>query len=70
MEQWAKEWLKEQRDQGVKCLEVKVQGKGHYVYHSTTYWDKKLKKLHTSYAETNQQLHNFVVQNHTLRVRN
>ena len=44
MEQWAKEWLKEQRDQGVKCLEVKMQGKGHYVYHSTTYWDKTLKK--------------------------
>ncbi len=44
MEQWAKEWLKEQRDQGVKCLGVKVQGKSHYVYHSTTYWDKELKK--------------------------
>ncbi|NQE06790.1 hypothetical protein C5S32_13040 [ANME-1 cluster archaeon GoMg1] len=25
MEQWAKEWLKEQRGQGVKCLEVKMQ---------------------------------------------
>jgi hypothetical protein len=44
MEQWVKEWLKEQRDQGVKCLEVKLQGKSHYVYHSTTYWDKALKK--------------------------
>lgn len=44
MEQWVKEWLKEQRDQGVKCLEVKMQGKSHYVYHSTTYWDKALKK--------------------------
>jgi hypothetical protein len=44
MEQWAKEWLKEQRDQDVKCLEVKMQGKSHYVYHSTTYWDKALKK--------------------------
>jgi hypothetical protein len=44
MEQWAREWLKEQRDQGVKCLEVKTQGKNHYVYHSTTYWDKELKK--------------------------
>jgi len=27
-----------------KCLEVKVQGKSHYVYHSTIYWDKELKK--------------------------
>jgi len=44
MDQWVKEWLKEQRDQGVKCLEVKLQGKSHYVYHSTTYWDKALKK--------------------------
>ncbi len=44
MEQWAIEWLNEQRDQGVKCLEVKMQGKNHYVYHSTTYWDKELKK--------------------------
>jgi len=44
MEQWVKEWLKEQRDQDVKCLEVKMQGKSHYVYHSTTYWDKALKK--------------------------
>jgi len=44
MEQWAREWLKEQRDQGVKCLEVKTQGKNHYVYRSTTYWDKELKK--------------------------
>ena len=44
MEQWAREWLKEQRDKGVKCLEVKMQGKNHYVYHSTSYWDKELKK--------------------------
>lgn len=44
MEQWAREWLKEQRDQGVKCLEVKMQGGNHYVYHSTSYWDKELKK--------------------------
>ncbi|CAD6494502.1 MAG: hypothetical protein EMLJLAPB_00815 [Candidatus Argoarchaeum ethanivorans] len=43
MEQWAIEWLNEQRDQGVKCLEVKMQGENHYVYHSTTYRDKELK---------------------------
>ena len=44
MEQWVKEWVKEQRDQGVKCLEVKMRGKRYYVYHSSTYWDKALKK--------------------------
>ena len=44
MEQWANNWLKEQRRQGTKCLEVKVIGNNHYVYHSTTFWDKELKK--------------------------
>jgi hypothetical protein len=44
MEQWVKDWVKEQRDQGVKCLEVKMRGKMYYVYHSSTYWDKALKK--------------------------
>ncbi len=44
MEQWAREWLDAQRKQGTKCLEVKMIGKNHYVYHSTTYWDKELKK--------------------------
>ena len=44
MDKWAKNWLEEQREQGTKCLEIKVIGKNHYVYHSTTYWDKELKK--------------------------
>jgi transposase len=44
MDKWAKTWLNEQRMQGTKCLEVKVIGTNHYVYHSTTYWDKELKK--------------------------
>jgi Transposase DDE domain len=44
MEQWAKDWLEGQRRQGVKCLEIKVSGKNHYVYYSTTHWDKDLKK--------------------------
>ncbi|NMX22152.1 hypothetical protein C5S30_06970 [ANME-1 cluster archaeon GoMg4] len=30
MEQRVKEWLEGQRDQGVKCLEVKMQGESHY----------------------------------------
>jgi hypothetical protein len=44
MEPWAKEWLEEQRRQGTKCLEIKVSGKNHYVYYSTTHWNKTLKK--------------------------
>jgi hypothetical protein len=44
MEPWAREWLEEQRKQGTKCLEIKVSGKNHYVYYSTTHWDKSLKK--------------------------
>ena len=44
MEQWAKDWLEEQRRQGTKCLEIKVSGNNHYVYYSTTHWDKNLKK--------------------------
>ena len=44
MDKWAKNWLEEQRRQGTKCLEIKVIGKNHYIYHSTTYWDKELKK--------------------------
>ena len=44
MERWAKDWLEEQRRQGTKCLEIKVSGKNHYVYYSTTHWDKTLKK--------------------------
>src|SRR5512137_2703731 len=44
MEPWAKEWLEDQRRQGTKCLEIKVSGKNHYVYYSTTHWDKDRKK--------------------------
>jgi hypothetical protein len=44
MEPWAKEWLEDQRNRGVKCLEIKQRGTKHYVYHSTTHWDKSQKK--------------------------
>jgi len=44
MEPWAKDWLEEQRRQGTKCLEIKVSGKNHYVYYSTTHWDKNRKQ--------------------------
>lgn len=44
MEPWAKEWLEDQRNKGVKCLEIKQHGTKHYVYHSTSYWDKSQNK--------------------------
>ena len=44
MELWAKEWLEDQRNKGVKCLEIKQHGSKHYVYHSTTHWDKTQNK--------------------------
>ena len=44
METWAKDWLEEQRKVGKKCLEIKVRGDCHYVYNSTSSYDKKIKK--------------------------
>ena len=44
MEEWVKNWLAERRKLGDKGLEVKKFSNGHYVYRSTTYWDKELKK--------------------------
>jgi transposase len=44
MDEWAKSWLIEQRKMGKKGLEIKYIGNHHYVYHSTTHWDKQLKK--------------------------
>jgi transposase len=44
MEEWATAWLIEQRRQGKKGLEIKEISSHYYVYHSTTYWDKELKK--------------------------
>jgi signal peptidase I len=44
MEQWAREWLEEERANGAKCLEIKNRGSKHYVYESTTHWDSVLKK--------------------------
>ncbi len=44
MEGWVNSWLAERRELGEKGLEVKKFSKGYYVYRSTTYWDKELKK--------------------------
>jgi hypothetical protein len=48
MENWIKEWLKQQRAAGEKCLEIKVIQNKPYVYHSTSRYDpveKKPKKV-------------------------
>lgn len=44
MEEWAKIWLEDQRHNGKKCLEIKKRKLNYYVYHSTTRYDKKIKK--------------------------
>jgi len=31
MEQWSRDWLEGERAKGVKCLEIKVKGRNHYV---------------------------------------
>lgn len=48
---WVKDWLEEQRKNGETGLEVKKVGNNFYVYRSTTYWDKQLKKIrkHSKY---------------------
>ena len=48
---WVTTWLEEQRKKGEKGLEVKKVGNNYYVYRSTTYWDKQLKKVrkHSKY---------------------
>lgn len=40
MDQWVKNWLLEQRELGVKCLEIKYINGKPYVYHSTSEYDK------------------------------
>ncbi|MBD6956136.1 MAG: hypothetical protein F9Y92_05800, partial [Thermoplasmatales archaeon] len=44
-EQWVIDWLNNQRKSGIKGLEIKLLNNNYYVYRSTTYWDKKLKKI-------------------------
>jgi transposase len=44
MEDWVNSWLTKHRELGEKGLEIKKFSNGYYVYRSTTYWDKELKK--------------------------
>ena len=45
MDEWIKDWIQDQRKNGEKGLEIKKLGNSFYVYRSTTYWDKQLKKI-------------------------
>lgn len=44
MEEWTSEWLKEQREQGQKCLEIKYIQNKPYVYYSTSTYNRATKK--------------------------
>jgi len=44
VEPWAKQWLEEQRSKGERCLEIKVSNGNHYVYRSTSRYDRETKK--------------------------
>ena len=44
MEEWARKWLENQRYEGKKCLEIKIQGSNYYVYRSTNRYDREIKK--------------------------
>ncbi|MEA2032210.1 MAG: IS1634 family transposase, partial [Euryarchaeota archaeon] len=43
-EGWARSWLENQRHEGKTCLEIKTRGSKNYVYHSTSRYDKEIKK--------------------------
>jgi transposase len=45
METWVSDWLADQRKRNVKGYEVKKTNNSYYVYKSTTYWDKSIKKV-------------------------
>ena len=44
IEEWARKWLENQRHEGKKCLEIKMQGSNCYVYHTTSRYDKTIKR--------------------------
>ena len=47
MDEWAKQWLKNRREAGESCLEIKYLNGKHYVYRSTSVYDKATKKLYS-----------------------
>nr|QNO52075.1 hypothetical protein IPGHNFGK_00031 [Methanosarcinales archaeon ANME-1 ERB6] len=44
MEKWVSDWVRAQRSEGKRGIEIKNFGSAYYVYRSTTFWDKELKK--------------------------
>jgi Transposase len=44
MEEWVSAWVRAQRSEGERGIEIKNFGSSYYVYRSTTFWDKELKK--------------------------
>jgi len=44
-EPWVLDWVNEQRRKGAKGLEVKYLNSNYYVYRSTSYWDRNLRKV-------------------------
>lgn len=44
MEEWVSDWVRAQRSEGERGIEIKNFGCSYYVYRSTTFWDKELKK--------------------------
>nr|QNO51442.1 hypothetical protein OGFGKJAA_00007 [Methanosarcinales archaeon ANME-1 ERB6] len=44
MEKWVSDWVRAQRSEGERGIEIKNFGSAYYVYRSTTFWDKELKK--------------------------
>lgn len=62
MEEWAKQWMQEQREKGETCIEVKVINGNTYVYRSTSKYDKETKgpKKVTTYLGRLTQKHGFI----------
>jgi hypothetical protein len=44
MEEWVSAWVRAQRSEGERGIEVKHFGSSYYVYRSTTFWDRESKK--------------------------
>jgi len=44
MGEWVSTWVRAQRSEGERGIEIKNFGRSYYVYRSTTFWDKELKK--------------------------
>jgi len=44
MAEWVSAWLRAQRSEGERGIEIKHFGRSYYVYRSTTFWDRESKK--------------------------